>query len=66
MVLSLDGRPVTLEALKPRLADLKRWDGVVWYYPEYTGQEPPAAASAVVKRIIEQQLRCRRSPTILM
>jgi len=46
-MLSIDGRPVTLEALKPRLADLKRRNGVVWYYREYTGQEPPAAASAV-------------------
>jgi hypothetical protein len=53
---SYDGAPVSLEALKTKLADLKSRNGVVWYYREYTAQEPPAAASAVVKLIIEQQL----------
>ena len=53
---SFNGSPVTLETLKPKLVDLKRRNGVVWYYREHSGPEPPASASAVVNLIIEQRL----------
>jgi hypothetical protein len=60
---SFNGSPVTLEALKPKLVDLKRRSGVVWYYREPSGPEPQASASAVVKLIIEQRLPVSLSTT---
>jgi hypothetical protein len=53
---SYNGTPVTLGGLKIMLKDLKRANGVVWYYRESAAQEPPPVASEVVKLIIEQQL----------
>jgi hypothetical protein len=54
---SYNGTPVTLGGLKIMLKDLKRANGVVWYYRESAAQEPPPVASEVVKLIIiDQQL----------
>jgi hypothetical protein len=51
-----DGTPVTFDALKTKLAELKKRDGVVWYYREAAGAEPPAKAMEVMKLIMDNKL----------
>jgi hypothetical protein len=51
--ISFDGKPITLDMLKQRLIDLKKRNGVVWYYRESPASEPPAQAMQVIKLIAE-------------
>jgi hypothetical protein len=53
---SLDGKPITVDALKERLADLKTRNGVVWYYRESGDREPPSQAMQVMKLVIDARL----------
>jgi hypothetical protein len=53
---SLDGTPITLDALKVRLVDLKKRKGVVWYYRESGASDPPAQAMQVIKLIADLEL----------
>ncbi len=58
-MISLNGRPVTLEELKRELARLKEIGGAVWYAREHPEEDPPAAALAVIAAIIEARLPVR-------
>jgi hypothetical protein len=53
---SFDGATVTLDGLKAKLADLKKRNGVVWYYRQAASSEPPAQAIDVIKLVIDNQL----------
>jgi biopolymer transport protein ExbD len=52
----LDGKATTVDALRERLAELKKRNGVVWYYRESAGAEPPPQAMQVMKLIIDARL----------
>ena len=52
----VDGARTTLEALRPRLAELRARDGVVWYHRAAAGGEPPPEAMAVIQLVIEHRL----------
>jgi hypothetical protein len=53
---SFDGAPVTLDALKPKLADLAKRGGVVWYYREAASKNPPKQVFQVLDLIVENRL----------
>jgi hypothetical protein len=55
-VVSLDGATITLDALKTRLADLKKRNGEVWYYREAGRRDPPAQAMEVIKLVMDHNL----------
>ncbi len=55
----LNGRIVTIEALKQEFARLKRGNGAVWYYREDPQGEPPPQAMAVIQAIVDAQLPVR-------
>lgn len=52
-VVIVDGVKATLESLDKQLGELKKSDGIVWYYREAAGQSPAAAQSASIKRVLE-------------
>jgi hypothetical protein len=52
----LNGKVVTIEALKQEFARLKHTNGAVWYYRENSQGEPPPQAMAVIQAIIDAQL----------
>src|SRR5947209_6681169 len=52
----LDGEPVSLEVLQAKLQSLKDQRGVVWYYREAAGGEPPAEAMHVMKMVTDNRL----------
>jgi hypothetical protein len=54
--ISYDGVAVSLEGLKAKLVDLKKGNGVIWYYREAAGREPSAQATAVLRLIAESRL----------
>jgi hypothetical protein len=60
---SFDRKPITLEALRKKLADLKRRNGEVWYYREDPAREPTSQATAVLKLIVESKLPVSMSTT---
>jgi hypothetical protein len=53
---TFDGVVVTIETLRPKLAELRKLNGVVWYYRESTGGAPPPQAADVIKQVIEHRL----------
>lgn len=53
---SFDGAPVTLDALRAKLAALKERNGVVWYYREAGTQAPPPQAMEVIKLIVDTRV----------
>ena len=53
---SFDGKPVTLHELNTRLVELKRGNGVVWYYREAAHGEPPKEAMEVMKLVADNRL----------
>jgi hypothetical protein len=53
---SFDGVAITIDALQQKLGDLKKRDGVVWYYREAGRDEPPSQAVQVMKLIIDEGL----------
>jgi hypothetical protein len=53
---SFDGAVVTMDALKQKLSDLKKRNGVVWYYREASKDDPPPQAMQVMKLIIDNRL----------
>jgi hypothetical protein len=55
-VVSLDGATITLDALKTRLADLKKRNGEVWYYREAGRRDPPTQAMEVIKLVMDHNL----------
>ena len=57
--IAADGRPVTLEELADRLAELKRAGGGVWYYRENPEGEPHPNAMKVIELIARHRLPVR-------
>jgi len=55
----LNGKVVTIEALKQEFARLKQGNGAVWYYRENPQGEPPPQAMAVIQAIIDANLPVR-------
>ena len=53
---SFDGKVTTADALRERLAELKKRNGVVWYYRESAGAEPPPQAMQIMKLIADARL----------
>ena len=53
---SFDGTAISIDALKAKLADLKKRGGVVWYYREAGTSEPPTQAMEVMKLVAENRL----------
>lgn len=51
-----DGKPVTVDDLALKLAELKQAAGEVWYHRENSGSEPHAHAMAVMELITCNQL----------
>lgn len=54
--ISLNGREVTIEEMRNGFSDLKKKNGVVWYFREAAEQEPHPNATLVVKEIIDANL----------
>lgn len=52
----VDGEKISILQLNERLADIKKQNGIVWYYREIGTQEPPPAATEVIKLVIKHQL----------
>jgi len=57
--IAADGKPVTLEQLADRLAELKRAGGGVWYYRENPEGEPHPNAMKVIELIARHRLPVR-------
>jgi hypothetical protein len=55
-VVSFDGAAITLDGLKSKLVDLKKRNGVIWYYREAAGSAPSAQATEVLKLIAASRL----------
>jgi hypothetical protein len=53
---TLNGREVTMEEMRNGFSDLKKKNGVVWYFREAAEQEPHPNATLVVKEIIDAKL----------
>jgi hypothetical protein len=53
---TFDGVVVTVDVLKQKLADLKKRNGVVWYYREAGKGEPPAQAMEAMKLVVDNRL----------
>lgn len=53
---SFNGAITAIEALKDKLAEVKRRNGVIWYYREASKSEPPAQATLVINLVIEYRL----------
>lgn len=51
--MTLDGRQVTLDQMRKEFSDLKKKNGVVWYFREAPEQEPHPNATRVVQAIID-------------
>jgi hypothetical protein len=54
--ITLNGREVTMEEMRKGFSDLKKKNGVVWYFREAAEQEPHSNATLVVKEIIDAKL----------
>ena len=54
--MTLDGKEVTLEELRAGFQELKKRQGVVWYYREAAEREPHPNATLVVQAIVEARL----------
>ncbi|HSK70132.1 MAG TPA: biopolymer transporter ExbD [Pyrinomonadaceae bacterium] len=52
----LNEKPVSLMELKKAFAQLKRENGVVWYYRENPQSEPSSEATSVIQAIIDAKL----------
>jgi hypothetical protein len=53
---SFDGTSITVDGLKQELADLKKRNGVIWYYREAGKEGPPPQAMEVMKLIVDNRL----------
>lgn len=51
-----DGRAVTIDDLRLKLAELKKQNGVVWYYREAPEKEPPTISTSVIQAVIDNKL----------
>jgi hypothetical protein len=51
-----DGRPVSIDALRPILRDLAKSKGEIWYYREAAQAEPHPYAMRVLSAIVEHNL----------
>jgi hypothetical protein len=54
--MTLDGRQITLDQMRKGFPDLKKKNGVVWYFREAAEQEPHPNATLVVQAIIDAKL----------
>jgi len=54
--MTLDGRQVTINEMRKGLFDLKKKNGVVWYFREVGEQEPHPNGPLVVQAIIDNKL----------
>jgi len=54
--ITLDGEPVSLEALREAFARLRSMQGAVWYYREPGGADAPADVLAVVRAVVDAKL----------
>jgi len=54
--ITLDGRQVTINEMRKGLSDLKKNNGVVWYFREAGEQEPHPNGPLVVQAIIDNKL----------
>jgi hypothetical protein len=53
---SFDGAAVTIDVLKQKLADVKKRNGVIWYYREAGDRVPPSQAMEVMKLLVDNRL----------
>ena len=53
---SFNGQAVTIEQLRPKLTELKKRNGVVWYYREAPEKEPPAISTQEIQAVIDNSL----------
>jgi biopolymer transport protein ExbD len=54
--LTLDGQPVTIDALRSAFASLKKKNGVVWYYREQGGGAAHPTARQVMEAVMAAKL----------
>lgn len=54
--ITINGREVTIEEMRNGFSDLKKKNGVVWYFREAAEQEPHPNAILAVKAIIDAKL----------
>jgi hypothetical protein len=52
----LNGIEVAPNELFEALSEAEKLNGVVWYYRENPGEEPPPAASQVIQMVIDKKL----------
>jgi hypothetical protein len=52
----LNGKEVGPDELSEALSEAEKLNGVVWYYRENPGGEPPPAASQVIQMVIDKKL----------
>ena len=53
---SFNDQVVTIEQLRPKLIELKKQNGVVWYYRETPEKGPPAISTQVIQAVIDNKL----------
>jgi hypothetical protein len=51
-----DGHKVNIEQLAAHMPRVKAANGMVWYYREAAGYEPPAIAMQVMKLVVDNRL----------
>jgi hypothetical protein len=54
--MTLDGRQVTIDEMRKGVSDLKKKNGVVWYFREAGEQEPHPNGPLVFQAIIDNKL----------
>lgn len=53
---TFDGAAVTFDVLKQKLADVKKRNGVIWYYREAGNREPPSQAMEVMTLVVDNRI----------
>ncbi len=60
-IVLLDDKPISVDELRVAFVRVKENDGVVWYYREDTGGDPPPQATLVIQAIVDAKLPVRLS-----
>jgi len=58
---TVDGAPASMDSIRASLKQLHAQHGVVWYYREEGQEDPPPAATEIIKIVIENRLPIRLS-----